>query len=250
MAAAVSQLQRKLKNLESFMINASLPAAAPAAEKRVSVSRHSWAPGKGSRYDANAAPICLLPPELQEEAAAVRSAWGDAGSAEEVQALREMAELLRQENEALRAAGASGLSRVASALFGFGCFKRRVSDSLVLAGGDPSVTSILEAQTQQIQALTKELRDYTAKCSSLERALYIARAEISTLQLKNSSETDDIQAVNTQVLRLLPEVAAQAAVLTHPRSSQTKLLLWSLSWSRPRLSSRLLKKEIFRRECR
>ena len=65
------------------------------------------------------------------------------------------------------------------------------------------MTSILEAQTQQIQALTKELRDYTAKCSSLERALYIARAEISTLQLKNSSETDDIEAVNTQVWRWL-----------------------------------------------
>jgi hypothetical protein len=61
------------------------------------------------------------------------------------------------------------------------------------------MTAVVEAQTTQIQALTKELRDSTAKCSSLERALYIARAEISTLQMKNSSETDDIQAVNTQV---------------------------------------------------
>jgi hypothetical protein len=61
------------------------------------------------------------------------------------------------------------------------------------------MTAILEAQTNQIQALTKELRDYTAKCSSLERSLYIARAEISTLQLKNTSESDDIQAVSTQV---------------------------------------------------
>jgi cell division protein FtsB len=104
MAAAVSQLERKLKNLESFMITASLPVP---VEKRTSVSRHSWAPGKGSKYDANAAPICLLPPELQEQAAVVKSAWSDAGSAEEVQALREMAELLRQENEALRASGAS-----------------------------------------------------------------------------------------------------------------------------------------------
>ncbi len=111
MAAAVSQLERKLKNLESFMITASLPVAAPV-EKRTSVSRHSWAPGKGSRYDANAAPICLLPPELQDQAAAVKSAWSDAGSVEEVQALREMAELLRQENEALRASGASsGVAR-------------------------------------------------------------------------------------------------------------------------------------------
>ncbi len=65
-----------------------------------------------------------------------------------------------------------------------------------------STTSILDAQTNQITALTKELREYTAKCSSLERALYIARAEISTLQLKSSSETMDIQAVNTQVPRL------------------------------------------------
>jgi hypothetical protein len=57
----------------------------------------------------------------------------------------------------------------------------------------------MEAQTNQIAALSKELRDHTAKCSSLERALYIARAEISTLQLKSSNETDDIQAVNMQV---------------------------------------------------
>jgi hypothetical protein len=69
------------------------------------------------------------------------------------------------------------------------------------------MTAILEAQTNQIQALTKELRDITAKCSSLERSLYIARAEISTLQLKNTSECDDIQAVSTQVafaLQLIP----------------------------------------------
>jgi hypothetical protein len=131
MAAAVSQLQRKLKNLESFMINASLPSAAPAAEKRASVSRHSWAPGKGSRYDANAAPVCLLPPELQEEAAAVRSAWSDAGSAEEVQALREMSELLRQENEALRAAGASGTPRIASASVYLDCLTEHVPDFAV-----------------------------------------------------------------------------------------------------------------------
>jgi hypothetical protein len=109
MAATVSQLERRLKNLESFMITASAPA--PAVEKRTSVSRHSWAPGKGSRYDANAAPVCLLPPELQEAAQAVKTAWSDGGSAEEVQALREMADLLRQENEALRASGASGSSR-------------------------------------------------------------------------------------------------------------------------------------------
>ena len=63
------------------------------------------------------------------------------------------------------------------------------------------MTAVVEAQTTQIQALTKELRDSTAKCSSaeLKSPLYIARAEISTLQMKNSSETDDIQAVNTQV---------------------------------------------------
>ena len=101
MALTVAQLERKLKNLESFMITASVPSV---AEKRTSVSRHSWAPGKGSRYDANAAPVCLLPPELQDSAASVKTAWSDVGSAEEVQALREMAELLRQENEALRRA--------------------------------------------------------------------------------------------------------------------------------------------------
>jgi hypothetical protein len=61
------------------------------------------------------------------------------------------------------------------------------------------MTAIIEAQTNQIESLTKELRDSTAKCSSLERSLYIARAEISTLQLKSSSESDDIQASNTQV---------------------------------------------------
>ena len=195
MAASVVQLERKLKNLESFMINASAAAPLPAAEKRTSVSRHSWAPGKGSRYDANAAPVCLLPPELQDAAAAVKSAWGEdssAGSAEEVQALREMADLLRQENEALRASGA-GMFRLQPAA-------RLLRISLTLqTGGDAATTAILEAQTSQIQVLTKELRDYTAKCASLERSLYISRAEISTLQLKNSSETDDIQAVNTQV---------------------------------------------------
>ncbi len=106
MAETVAQLERKLKNLESFMINAAAPA--PTGEKRTSVSRHSWAPGKGSRYDANAAPICLLPPELQSSASAPKTAWSDGSSAEELQALREMADLLRQENEALRASGAAG----------------------------------------------------------------------------------------------------------------------------------------------
>lgn len=194
MAAAVSQLERKLKNLESFMISASVPAPAAAAEKRTSVSRHSWAPGKGSRYDASAAPICLLPPELQEAATTAKTAWGDASSGDmaELTALREMGDLLRQENEALRASGASGVRHKAIV-----CFCVYVTRSF--AGGDASMTAVVEAQTTQIQALTKELRDSTAKCSSLERALYIARAEISTLQMKNSSETDDIQAVNTQV---------------------------------------------------
>jgi hypothetical protein len=110
MAASVVQLQRKLKNLESFMINASAASPPPAAEKRTSVT----APGKGSGYDANATPVCLLPLELQDAAAAVTSAWGEdssAGSAEEVQALREMVDLLRKENEALRASGA-GVSRL------------------------------------------------------------------------------------------------------------------------------------------
>ena len=51
MAAAVAQLERKLKNLESFMISASVPAPAAAAEKRTSVSRHSWAPGKKPRLN-------------------------------------------------------------------------------------------------------------------------------------------------------------------------------------------------------
>jgi hypothetical protein len=121
MAASVAQLQRKLKNLESFMITASVPSSAPAAEKRTSVSRHSWAPGRGSRYDADAAPVCLLPSELQEEAAGARNAWGESGSAEEMAALREMADLLRQENEALRASGASGV-----------CFMRLVSPRMCL----------------------------------------------------------------------------------------------------------------------
>ena len=121
MAASVAQLQRKLKNLESFMITASVPSSAPAAEKRTSVSRHSWAPGRGSRYDADAAPVCLLPPELQEEAACARNAWDESGSAEEMAALREMADLLRQENEALRASGASGV-----------CTMRLVSPSMCL----------------------------------------------------------------------------------------------------------------------
>jgi hypothetical protein len=206
MAATVSQLERRLKNLESFMITASAPA--PAAEKRTSVSRHSWAPGKGSRYDANAAPVCLLPPELQEAAQAVKTAWSNCSSAEEVQALREMADLLRQENEALRASGASGSPAASS--------RARVSiaPSHVLASAvDQSATSIMEAQTNQISSLTKELRDYTAKCASLERSLYIARAEISTLQLKNSSETDDIQAVSTQVSVLfLPFLSFQGCL--------------------------------------
>ena len=50
MAAAVDQLERKLKNLESFMISASVPAPA-AAEQRTSVSRHSWTPGKKPRLN-------------------------------------------------------------------------------------------------------------------------------------------------------------------------------------------------------
>jgi FtsZ-binding cell division protein ZapB len=111
MISTVSQLERKLKNLESFMISASLPSSASATgEKRTSVSRHSWAPGKGSRYDANAAPICLLPPELQEAASTAKPAWVDSSAvtAEEVDALREMADLLRQENEALRASASAG----------------------------------------------------------------------------------------------------------------------------------------------
>ena len=46
MAATVDKLENKLKNLEGFMISASVPAPAAAAEKRTNVSRHSWTPGK------------------------------------------------------------------------------------------------------------------------------------------------------------------------------------------------------------
>ncbi len=45
MAAAVSQLERKLKNLESFMISASVPAPAAAAAR----SSHNSEDGLGRR---------------------------------------------------------------------------------------------------------------------------------------------------------------------------------------------------------
>ena len=91
------------------------------------------------------------------------------------------------------------------------------------------MTAIVEAQTSQIQALTKELRDSTAKCSSLERALFIARAEISTLQLRSSSETHDIQAVDTQVAIETFLFGLELHALTPVVSSTTKLLLLSRS---------------------
>jgi hypothetical protein len=185
----------------------------------------------------------------------VKSAWGDAssGGVAEVAALREMAELLTQENEALRACGASGVLHAGSVLACVFCVlaTRCLSLHSVLdsfAGGDGSMTAVVEAQTTQIQALTKELRDSTAKCSSLERALFIARAEISTLQLRSSSETHDIQAVNTQVAIETFLFSLELHTLTPVVSSPTKLLLLSRSWSKPKHSLKRRRRETFRRE--